>query len=239
MRSGTRRLLITNLGDPLARLQGQVTHVLSNAERLALAAGPYPSTAALLSDCLDCAIDDLVDRHGGPAWDGEAFADLLHAVRSALDGSALDVVRVVGTVLTAWREVDRSLATTTSLPLLPALTDLRRQLDALVHNGFVAEVGRSRLPDLLRYLRGMLRRLEKAPENVNADRGRMEAIRAVGEEYEQVLTDLPLDRRDDEDVQRVRWMIEEFRLSLFAQGVPTAYPISAQRIHRALDALAP
>ena len=237
MRSGTRRLLITSLGDPLGRLQSQVAHVLTNPERLALAASPYPSTTALLSDCLDCAIDDLVAKNGGPVWDGEAFAELLRAVRDGLDDAGLDVVRTAGRVLTLWREIDRELARTSSLALLPALTDLREQLDALVFTGFVAQVGRGRLGDLLRYLRGMARRLEKAPENVNADRSRMEQVAAVRAEYDEVVAALGPSRRDDEDVRTVRWMIEELRLSLFAQGIGTAYPISIQRIHRALDAL--
>ncbi|MBK6870228.1 MAG: ATP-dependent RNA helicase HrpA [Kineosporiaceae bacterium] len=237
MRAGTRRLLIENLANPLARLQGQVDYVLPQADRLALAASPYPNTAALLTDCLDTAIDDLVTRHGGPAWDGEAFAALLAAVRGGLDQAGLDVVRIVARVLTAWREVDRAVAGTKSLPLLPMLTDVRDQTKSLINNGFVAEVGASRLPDLVRYLRGIAHRLAKAPENVNADRGRMDRVRAMQDEYVAVLDELPPSRRHEADVHAVRWMLEEFRLSLFAQNVGTAYPISEQRILKALDAL--
>ncbi len=235
MRAGTRRLLIENLGTPLARVQGQVAHVLPNAERLALAASPYPTSAALLSDCLTCAIDDLVEANGGPAWDGEAFAALLAAVRRGLDETVLDVVRQVARILTAWREADRAVSATKSLPLLPALADLRGQLDALVFNGFVGAAGRGRLPDLVRYLRGIQRRLEKAPDNVNADRQRMERVRAMTEEYDATLAALPPARRHE--AGEVRWMLEEFRLSLFAQGIGTAYPVSEQRILRALDRL--
>ena len=117
------------------------------------------------------------------------------------------------------------------------LTDVRDQTKALIHNGFVAEVGWARLPDLVRYLRGIAHRLAKAPENVNADRGRMDRARAMQDEYAAVLDELPPARRNDEDVRAVRWMLEEFRLSLFAQNVGTAYPISEQRLLKALDAL--
>jgi len=237
MRAGTRRLLLHSLGDPLGRVQGQVEYALTNVERLTLAASPYPSTAALLEDCLAAAVDDLVERHGGPAWDGEAFAALLDAVRANLDATVLEVVRTTARVLDAWRGLDRTISSTGSPPLLPMLRDVREQLDALVHNSFVAEVGRARLPDLVRYLTGIARRLQKAPENVGADRGRMDQVHAVEEAYRAVLAEQPPARQADEDVRRIRWMLEEFRLSLFAQGVRTAYPISAQRIHRALDAL--
>jgi ATP-dependent helicase HrpA len=107
----------------------------------------------------------------------------------------------------------------------------------LVHNGFVVTVGRRRLPDLLRYLRGIQRRLERAPENVNADRQRMSRVAAIREEVDAALASVPPHRRGDPPVQEVRWMLEEFRLSLFAQGIGTAYPISEQRIQRALQHL--
>ena len=149
----------------------------------------------------------------------------------------LDVVRVVARVLTAWREVDRAISSTRSLPLVPMLTDVREQVNALLPNGFVLSVGRARLPDLLRYLRGIARRLEKAPENVAADLDRMRRVQAMAAEYAGTLAALPPGRESDDDARAVRWMLEEFRLSLFAQGIATAYPISEQRIYRALDAL--
>jgi ATP-dependent helicase HrpA len=59
----------------------------------------------------------------------------------------------------------------------------------------------------------------------------------VSTEYEDVLRTLPPDRRYADDVRQIRWMIEELRVSYFAQELKTAYPISDIRIYRAIDAL--
>jgi ATP-dependent helicase HrpA len=59
----------------------------------------------------------------------------------------------------------------------------------------------------------------------------------VTEAYQQTVADLPPARRSDPDVQAVRWMIEELRVSLFAQLLGTSGPVSEKRIHTALDRL--
>ncbi len=234
MRTGTRALIMRQLTDPVTRATGQVEHALTNAERLGLSVSPYRSVRDLITDVVDTAIDDLVAHHGGPVFEGEAFATLLAAVRAELDPTVLEIARTTSRVLTRWREVDRALSGTRSLPMLPALTDMREQVDALIHDGFVGRTGRARLPDLIRYLRGVARRLEKAPENVSADRGRMDQVHQLTDEYRALCERLPAGREDS--IDPVRWMLEEFRLSLFAQGIGTAYPVSAQRIRRAIDA---
>jgi ATP-dependent helicase HrpA len=236
MRTGTRRLLLTSLGDPLARLKGQVEYVLPQADRLSLALSRYPSVNALLEDCLACAVDDLVVQHGGPAWDGEAFETLLTQVRTGIDEAGLDVVRSVSRVLAQAGEVERAISSTSSLALLPMLTDVRAQLGELVPAGFVAEAGRRRLPDLLRYLRAVSHRLARAPENVNADRGRMDRVAAIEASVDACVAGLPPSRREAREVSDVRAMVQELRVSVFAQGIGTAYPISEQRIEKALAA---
>ncbi|HZI97424.1 MAG TPA: DUF3418 domain-containing protein, partial [Actinomycetales bacterium] len=121
--------------------------------------------------------------------------------------------------------------------LLPALADVQSQLDGLVHRGFVTEVGATRLPDLLRYLRGVDVRLERLTGDVVRDRDATGVVQRLAEEYARVVSSLPASRRLDDDVVHVRWMLEELRLSLFAQTVKTAYPVSDKRIRKALAAL--
>jgi ATP-dependent helicase HrpA len=65
----------------------------------------------------------------------------------------------------------------------------------------------------------------------------MVVVQEVTEDYEQTLADLPPARRGDPDVREVRWMIEELRVSLFAQTLGTSGPVSQRRIERALDQL--
>jgi ATP-dependent helicase HrpA len=108
----------------------------------------------------------------------------------------------------------------------------------LVHAGFVTEAGVGRLPDLQRYLRAMLLRLDKLPEDVGRDRGLQAQVAMATDEYETALADVRPGRRPSPALLEVRWMIEELRVSLFAQTLRTAYPVSAKRIHRAIVAAA-
>ena len=114
---------------------------------------------------------------------------------------------------------------------------MRGQLSALIYPGFVTATGARRLADLLRYLQAIIRRLEKAPESPGRDAERMAAVHRVAGDYASVLAELPPSRRQTPDAQAVRWMIEEFRVSLFAQLLGTRGPVSQQRIERALDQL--
>jgi ATP-dependent helicase HrpA len=233
MWAGTRRLLLLGAPPPVAYVHAR----LGNAAKLTLARNPHGSVAALLADCTTCAADALLAEHGGPAWDAEAFAALTAAVRSRLPGAVLDVVTVAEQVLAAARGVEELLRGTTSLALLPALTDARAQLSRLVYPGFVTATGRRRLPDLVRYLRAAQHRLRMLPDNPQRDARLQAQVEAVAQEHESWLRSLPGSRRDEPAVREVGWMVEELRVSLFAQALGTAYPVSEQRIRRAMAAL--
>ncbi len=233
MRRGTRQLLLVELPSPVRWVAGQ----LSGADKLALSAGPYPEVPVLLDDCAAAAVDALVAERGGPVWDGKAYAALRDAVQVRLPRAALAVARDAARVLAAAHGIEARIASTTSPSLIPALTDVRAQLAALVPTGFVAEVGAGRLPDLLRYLRAVERRLDVLPTAAARDRERTTVVQQLAREYGDLLADLPPERRGDDDSVAVRWMLEELRVSLFAQQLGTPHPVSQKRVRTAMDAL--
>ena len=100
-----------------------------------------------------------------------------------------------------------------------------------------SETGLRRLPDLARYLRAIGRRLEAAAQDPRRDAERTAIVHRVTGAYRQAVEQLPPARRADGDVRAVRWMIEELRVSLFAQVLGTSGPISEKRILAALSAL--
>jgi len=234
MAAGTRRLLLLAVpgGAPSAKA---IAGRLSNAEKLALSHSPYPGVAGLLADAFAAAVDDLVATHGGPAWDAEEFVRLRGRVRTELDSAVMDVVHTLAAILGTATNIEGRVRSTTSLTVLPALTDIREQLTGLVSPGFVSSTGRRRLPDVLRYLRAIERRLERLPANPDRDRERMATVRALTQGYRAVLATHPPGLPVSEELAEVRWMLEELRVSLFAQGLGTPYPVSEQRITRALD----
>jgi ATP-dependent helicase HrpA len=154
-----------------------------------------------------------------------------------LERSVEDLVAVVGSVLAATDAVEQRLRTITHPLLQEAVADVRGQVAGLVGPGFVGRTGRGRLDHVLRYLQAVERRLDRLTEDVERDRRAMRIVRETEQEYRDVVAALPSGRREAPDVVEVRWLLEELRVSLFAQPMKTAVPVSDQRVLRALDAL--
>jgi ATP-dependent helicase HrpA len=231
MTAGVRRLLLLQVPSPAKAVLGR----LETPTKLALAAGPHGSASALFDDCAACAVDALVADAGGAPWSLAAYTALLDTVRGRLAAEVTDVVLMVARILAEAAEVDRAVRSTSSLSLLPSLTDVRAQLAALVYPGFVTATGRRRLPDVLRYLQAARHRLATLPDHPIRDADRMARVAAMQAEYDAEVAALPPGRPVPPALAEVRWMIEELRVSFFAQNLRTAYPISEKRILRALD----
>ena len=233
-RDGVRRLLLLSVAPPWK----QVLSTLTNAQKLALGHNPHGGVPDLLADCLACAVDSIVAEQGGPSPRSKAqFDDLADAVRRGLAARVLEVVELVLPVLDRARQAELAVAALTPA-MAAAQRDLRAQLQGLVHPGFVAQTGFTRLRHLDRYLRAVLLRCEKAPGDPARDADRQAVVARVQHDVNDVLAGLPPLRRQGEDAAALRWMVEELRVSLFAQTLGTAHPVSEQRISRAVDAIA-
>ncbi|MGH9038481.1 MAG: DUF3418 domain-containing protein, partial [Acidimicrobiia bacterium] len=229
MAAGIRRLLLLAVPSPARATQ----RLLPNDTKLVLARSPYGSAAELLTDCITAAVDQLMADHGGPVWDEEGFAALRAAVEGGLVDTAVYVATVVGGILVVANGIEGRLDDTRAAPLLPATRDLRRQLSGLVFPGFVGAAGVRRLGDVLRYLEAMERRLDKLAQGTRRDQELMGRVQALEEEYRHLRDSRP----GDPGVEAVRWMLEELRVSLFAQTLGTAHPVSEARIRREMDRL--
>ena len=231
-RLGLRRLLVLRLPSP----GKAVFDALSNAERLGLAASPYPSVGDLLDDCVAAAVDALVDRDG-PTWDADGFEGLASSVAAGLGDATRLVVHDVVRVLSGWREVDRLLSGSVDLTMLPALADMKAQVGRLVHRGFVSDVGAERLRHLPRYLAAVRTRWERLSPGLGKDRQLMDRLAPLQAAYLHRLEALPDGQPPSEALEKVRWMLEEYRVSLWDQTRGTGQPVSDIRIRKALDAL--
>jgi ATP-dependent helicase HrpA len=231
---GTRRLLVLAAGSP-AR---QIVKTLSPRTRLALQFNPDGEIPDLVADAVDAAADELIAAAGGPPRDEAAFNALVQTAKAELPDLTADTVRRVEDVLTQAREVAVAIGAAPGRRVPDAaIADLRRQMGGLLHRGFVAAAGRRRLPDVVRYLKGMAHRLEKLPANAVRDELWMGQVAAVAAEYEQLRARVPGTGAPDDPVTRIRWMVEELRVGLFAQVVGTPRPVSEQRVYKAIDQL--
>ncbi|MGH3769813.1 MAG: ATP-dependent RNA helicase HrpA [Pseudonocardiaceae bacterium] len=226
MWAGTRRLILLAMPGLIKSVQ----RGLEAQARLVLARNPDGGTEALLADCADCAADALITACGGPPQDEDGFARLRDRAHAELAGAARAVTAHVQRILTVAHTAEARLAELTAPVFAPAVADIRAQLAGLIGPGFVTATGAQRLPDLARYLQAIARRLDKLPRDPDRDRDWMHRIDAVTQAYQQL--------RDGPEPQRIRWMIEELRVSYFAQELRTPYPVSDQRIYQAIDELA-
>ncbi|MGH3973794.1 MAG: DUF3418 domain-containing protein, partial [Pseudonocardiaceae bacterium] len=145
------------------------------------------------------------------------------------------VVAHVQRILAVAHTVEARLSELTAPALAPAVADVRAQLISLVGPGFVTATGAQRLPDLTRYLQAIERRLDKLPRDPDRDRNWMHRIGTVVRAYRQLRDEIG----DGPQLRRIRWMIEELRVSYFAQELRTPYPVSDKRIYQAMDAARP
>ncbi|MEV0246197.1 ATP-dependent RNA helicase HrpA [Nocardia sp. NPDC050712] len=230
MRAGTRHLVL----HAIATSPRTVTAGLPPADRLALSQNPYGSLDALVEDCRAAAADELIAGAGGPVNDPERFSALVAAIRPQLSTAVVRLVRASVPILAAAHRVSAALTETREQDIAE---DVRHQVDELVFPGFISEFGGARLREVPRYLQAATARLEALPASAGRDRqGMIEVDRALSA-YDRLLNALPEHRRAAPDVVEIWWMIEELRVSLFAQKLGTPYPISVKRIEKAISAV--
>ena len=232
---GLRRLILLNTTAPWKR----ILSLLSNTQRLALGNNPHGSVQALLDDVLACAVDAIVAEQQlsgrGRVHTPEEFATVLAAVKREVVPHVIAIVDAVAPVLDRALQVRLALDSMKAARVAELRDDLSAQLDALVYPGFVARTGMAQLRHLPRYLAGMLHRIEKGPLDLARDSVNAETIHRVEAERAKLLGALPPGERDAADVRALRWMVEELRVSLFAQRLGTNGPVSEKRIYSAMD----
>ena len=235
-RHGVARLLLLALGT--APTKG-VVDGLPLQDRLALAGTSYSSVDALLADCLRAVVLEEVD--GGEVVRTEKeYDDVLARLRSTAAARTGVVLTDLLKALDGWRQADKVLSGRAELPLLPALSDMQAQLGRLVREGFVGEAGPAQLrryPTYLAALRQRRARLDESGMAVVKDRELMERLRPLEHSYLARVDALPDGRPPGPDLLRIRWMLEELRVSLWAPQLGTSGKVSDVRVRKALDEL--
>lgn len=233
MWSGVRRLLLLNIPSPIKYLHEK----LPNKSKLGLYFNPYGKVLDLIDDCIACGVDQLIANFAGAVWDETQFEKLKEFARAELNDVVVNIAKQVEQILSAVFAINKRLKGRVDFSMALALSDLKAQMGNLVFKGFVTAHGWKRLPDVLRYLNGIERRLEKLAIDPNRDRAQMSKVEHVQNMWQQWLAKLSPIQKNMPEVQEIRWMIEELRISLFAQQLGTPYPISDKRIIQTMESL--
>ncbi|MDO4430570.1 MAG: ATP-dependent RNA helicase HrpA [Lonepinella koalarum] len=226
MQQGLRRLILLNVPSPIKYLHEK----LPNKSKLGLYFTPFGKVLDLIDDCIACGVDKLIADFGGFVWNEQDFDKLRDYVREHLNEITVDIAQKVETLLTLTFEINKRLKGKMDFTMAFALSDIKKQLANLIFSGFVQKTGYAKLADLQRYLLAIDKRIDKLAQDPNRDRAAMLRIEQVENAYNQLLAKLPKSKPHSAEVLEIRDMLEELRVSLFAQQLGTKYPISDKRI---------
>ena len=233
MQQGLRRLLLLNVPSPIKYLHEK----LPNKAKLGLYFTPFGRVLDLIDDCIACAVDKLIADFGGFVWNEEGFDKLRDFVRENVNEVTVDIAQKVEQILTLTHQLNQRLKGKMDFTMAFALSDMKSQISGLIYQGFVQKSGYARLPDLLRYLQAIDKRMDKLAQDVNRDRAAMLRVEQVQQAYQQLLAKLPKSKPISDEVAEIRYMIEELRVSLFAQQLGTKYQVSDKRILNLINSI--
>ncbi|WIM69915.1 ATP-dependent RNA helicase HrpA [Corynebacterium suedekumii] len=211
----------------------QMTKGLPLQQRVAVDHYPHGGAAGLVEDARVAAIRDLMLEHGGPVRDPDAFTALKKKVSPDVAGAVRRTVVGLAPALVEYQNVEGELKKWSG----DAIDDMTAQLQFLLPRNAVTVHGMAHLRHLPRYLQAMTIRLQEMSADPDKDADRQYEVDEAQSYLSQRLAKLPRGREKTREVKDIRWMIEELRVSLFAQRLGTARPISLRRIQKAVDKL--
>ena len=234
-RRGIIRLLQLQVPSPVR----YVSEHLSHKEKIVFTQNPHGSIDELIRDCTVAALDHLVPHT--PIFTHTEYSELYEHVRAELIETVFDVTKLVAEILSEATALKKAIKKATSLTTMHAVSDVKAQMENLVYPGFVAQTGYDQLVHLPRYLKAAQVRLTKLGPNLHRDNQLMLTVQDLEDSYDNAVKSLPAGTIVPDALRRVNWMIEELRVSFFAQELGTAYTVSEKRIAKAqreaLDAI--
>ena len=228
-KQGLRRLLLLNIPSPVKYLQES----LPNKAKLGLYFNPFGRVLELIDDCIAAGVDALAAQQAMPQTEAE-FIALKELVRAELGDTVLTIALKVEQILTLYHDMQKRLKGKVDLAHVQSQGDIKQQLDELIFKGFVSSHGAARLDDIVRYLQAMQKRLEKLPVDPQRDRLLMHEYQKAEDAYQKLLGKFAGSKLLPEPVQAIYWMLQELKVSLHAQQLGTAYPVSVKRVLHAV-----
>jgi ATP-dependent helicase HrpA len=147
----------------------------------------------------------------------------------------LEVALKVEKILFVGHKIAKQLKGKVTFDMIQAHAHIKAHLESLVYKGFISECGIDKLDDIYRYVQGLEKRMEKLKVDANKDRTNQIELDKVYDLFDQQMDKLPKGVRTPKELQDIYWMLEELRVSMFAQTLGTKYPISIKRIKQAIN----
>lgn len=231
-RRGVRRLVLLSTPSPASYIRDH----LSNDEKLLLGGGPYRTLDEAVADVALATVDGLISEHtpDGIVREEATFRRIADEYARTLIDDIYRGISLTASVLNEARLARKAIEAATGLHTLSQVKDAAAQLDALVFAGFISRTGLTQLERLPVYLRAIRYRMEQLQSNTGRDRAWQNESDRVTQAYLDAGGDFPASEHLPDHLFRARWLIEEFRVSLFAQQLGTRGSVSLKRIMKVL-----
>ncbi|MGE8359624.1 ATP-dependent RNA helicase HrpA [Pseudomonas sp.] len=228
-RRALQRLLLQQLAEPAKYLRGK----LPGLTELGLLYRELGRVEALVEDILLASLDSCILEGSEPLpRDGAALAALAEQKRGDWTAHAERLARLVLEILKLWHGLQKRFKGKIDLAQAMALNDIKQQLANLVYPGFVRETPAEWLKEVPRYLKAVEQRLDKVGAQVQRDRVWTGELTGYWEQYQARLAKHSQEGKRDPQLQLYRWMLEEYRVSLFAQQLGTKMAVSDKRLNK-------
>ena len=233
-RRALQRLLLQQLAEPAKFLRGK----LPGQTELGLLYRELGRVEALVEDILLASLDSCVlEGEASLPRDGVALAALAERKRGAWAEHAERLARLTLDILKLWHGLQKRFKGKIDLTHAVALNDIKQQLSHLVYPGFVRDTPAAWLKEMPRLLKAVELRLEKLPGQVQKDRVWSGELANLWSQYQTRLNKHGQEGKRDPQLEVYRWLLEEYRVSLFAQQLGTKVPVSDKRLSKQWSAV--
>ncbi len=228
MVGGLQRLFMLQLTRQIKFLEKNLPH----AREMCLYYAKMGGCDALKKDIISAVVHHLFIAEQGPVRDESEFSARLSRQRGELGVTANAMCDTLMKTLERHHSLLKRLKGNVSPFALKASADIHAQLGHLVYPGFITHTPFAILKHYPRYLAAIEKRLEKLAINPSKDAQLSGQLKKCWEQYQLREEKNQLEYRLDPELEAYRWMMEELRVSLFAQELRTAYPVSFQRLEK-------
>jgi len=239
--AGVRRLLMLREAKTARGLKKNIRGLQEMRLHYAkVAANPDPSAEVpddLLDEIMAVGFDRAFLDDPWAVRDQAAFEHCREQGRPRLGPALVEITQLVGLILTEAYRLRTRLASTGQPNWRASVEDMQRQLDRLVFRGFLQQTDPARLEQFPRYLKAMVLRLEKLGGAAARDRQRMQEMAGLQQDWLGRRREASAQGLFDPRLDEIGWLLEELRVSLFAQEIGTAQPVSVKRIRRRWEEL--
>ncbi len=226
MRPGLRRLYILNLNKELKYLRKN----LPELEKLKLYSSHLYKQGDLTEEIIEALVDKFFIEEYGITRTKQGFEEILNRASQKLVPESVALCELLLDIFKYWHDIHTELSSNIPASMMKSLNDIKSQLNVLFYPGFIKDVPYSWLKNYPRYLQAIEKRLHKLETSSSKDTANLAKIQPLWQSYIE-LRDLNVDSDNVcPELEHYRWMLEEYRVSLFAQELKTAIPVSKERL---------